>query len=120
MSSSPRKPDGSTSQKTNPIVGTIRLSSTAKPTNGPSKGSPKSLKERLDEVMQENPRTIFLTQHELNQLSWLTRLPNGELFHLRVPVKLGKPGYMLPNGDIKPLFPEIVEADGYSYRVVQA
>lgn len=119
MSSSPRKHDGSTSQTTRNIVGTIRLSSTDKPTSGPLKESPKSLEQRLQELVRLNARTIFLTQAELNQAPWLSRLPNGELFYLRIPVKMGKPGYMLPNGNIKPLWDEVVYADGYSHTVVK-
>ena len=119
MLSSPRKPDGSTNPTQGGIVGTIRLSSTAKQTNGPSKESPKSLEQRLQDAVRDNARTIFLTQRELNQAPWLARLPNGELFYLRIPVKLGKPGYLLPDSTIKPLFDEVVYADGYSHEVRQ-
>ena len=116
MSSFPRKHDGSTTPKTRSIVGTIRLSSTAKESAGPSKKLPMSLKEKLDEAIAEGARTIFLTEKQLFQTPWLNRLPTGEFFYRNIPVRHGNPGYALPN-KIVPI-EEIVMADGHSYKVV--
>lgn len=112
MSLSPEKHDGSTSRTAKSIVGTIRLRSGDNKTSGPLKESPKSLKEKFQELEKMNVRTIFLSQAQLNQTPWLFRLPNGELFYNKIPIKMGKPGYMLPNGDIKPLW-GVLYADGH-------
>ncbi len=116
MSLSRAKQDGSTSQKTNRILGTIRLPSGDSKTNGPLKESPKSLKEKLDAAVSRNARTIFLLQSELNQCPWMNRLPTGELFYRNVPVKLGKSGYMLPSSEFVG-FDDVVYADGHSFEV---
>ena len=116
MSLSREKRAGSTSQTHKAIVGTIRLPSGDSKTNGPLKESPKSLKENLDSAVSSNARAIFLTQADLNNCPWMNRLPNGELFYRNIPVKLGKPGYMLPSSEIVG-FSDVVYADGYSYEV---
>ncbi len=116
MSLSREKRVGSTPPTPKSIVGTIRLRSGDSKTNGPLSASPKSLREKLDSAVQKNARTIFLTQSELNSCPWLNRLPNGELFYRNIPIKLGRPGYLLPNSGIVG-FDDVVYADGYSYEV---